>query len=593
MQLFVRFEFAIGVKVVGPFDVDRARDRAATCGSNQRAEMFALATRVENSRVFVAERLQDVVRRRQDVATFRAFKRCGFGHRRLGRHRRAGGLPRSHATVEHFYMRMTEELQEPNTARRAHAGVVFVEDDIFVFTNAAQLEHMMDHEHEGPERSVGSVDQTQAEEIEVSSAGNMAFGVVFGWPGIDDAEIVRAELVLQLVDCNEQRIACVLLFHKLPITLVEMALQIMPARKNLRRRSLLTLGLIACWLSAASFTYQLALPGRTWSFPDDHYSHPDFKTEWWYYTGHLATENAKRYGYQVTFFRFGLRDRQAQMKQTPLFSELYMAHFALSDLTAKKFAFRERINRGFGDNAGAATDRFLVWNGDWKIHGDSSNHTIQVNDRGRQLRLALRSLKGPILHGQNGLSRKGEGDGRASFYYSLTRMQTEGELTLDGKTEKVRGLTWMDHEFGSNQLREDQVGWDWFSIQLTNNTELMLYLMRRKDGSIDPYSSGTLVEANGVTKNLSNKDFRIEVLARWTSPTSRSSYPMKWKVTIPADSIELEILPAFPEQELITNRSTRVTYWEGAVGIRGSMRGLAVGGNGYVEMTGYAGKLTI
>jgi len=372
-----------------------------------------------------------------------------------------------------------------------------------------------------------------------------------------------------------------------------MALQIMPARKNLRRLSWLTMGLIGCWLMAASFTYQLALPGRKLSFPADHFSHPDYKPEWWYYTGHLEPHSGKRYGYQVTFFRFGLRDRQNELKDAPLFSELYMAHFALSDLAAKKFTFRERIDRGYGDKAGAANDRFVVWNGDWKLNGDGSVHAIQVNDRGRQLRLGLRSLKAPVLHGQNGLSQKGEGEGRASYYYSLTRMQTEGELTLNGKSERVRGLTWMDHEFGSNQLREDQVGWDWFSIQLDNQSELMLYLMRRKDGSVDPYSSGTLVGADGATKNLSMKDYRIEVLDHWKSSSSGAIYPMKWRVTIPSETIEIEILPTFPEQELITNRSTRVTYWEGAVQIRGTARGKSVSGNGYVEMTGYAGKLTI
>jgi predicted secreted hydrolase len=304
----------------------------------------------------------------------------------------------------------------------------------------------------------------------------------------------------------------------------------------------------------------------------------------------------------VTFFRFGLRDRQKEMTEAPLFSELFMAHFALSDLAAKKFTFRERIDRGiagkaggsgYGGKAGAATDRFLVWNGDWKVNGDEDFHQIHVSDRGRQLRLGLRSLKAPVLHGQNGLSQKGEGEGRASYYYSLTRMQTEGELTVNGKSEKVRGLTWMDHEFGSNQLREDQVGWDWFSIQLDNQTELMLYLMRRKDGSVDPYSSGTLVGADGVARHLLNQDYRIHVLERWKSPMSGATYPMKWKVTIPSESVELDVLPAFPEQELITNRSTRVTYWEGAVQIRGTARGRSVVGNGYVEMTGYAGKLTI
>jgi len=344
---------------------------------------------------------------------------------------------------------------------------------------------------------------------------------------------------------------------------------------------------------ASTFTYQLALPGRKLTFPADHYSHPAFKTEWWYYTGHLETESGKHYGYQVTFFRFGVRDRQKEMKEQPLFTELYMAHFALSDIAAKKFTFRERINRGYGDKAGAATDRYRVWNEDWKVEGDDKNHAIQVSDRGTKLRLTLKSLKPPVLHGLNGLSQKGEGEGRASYYYSLTRMRTEGELTLAGKKEKIHGLSWMDHEFGSNQLREDQVGWDWFSIQLDNQTELMLYLIRRKDGSPDPYSSGTLVKADGTTKHLTLKDFQVIALNRWKSPKSGGNYPMKWKVTIPSEEIELEIAPAFLDQELITNRSTRVTYWEGAVKIHGAIRNRSIAGQGYVEMTGYAGKLSI
>ena len=344
---------------------------------------------------------------------------------------------------------------------------------------------------------------------------------------------------------------------------------------------------------SSGFTYQRALPGRKLFFPADHYSHPDFKTEWWYYTGHLQTESGKRYGYQVTFFRFGVRDRQNDLKEKPLFTELYMAHFALSDTAAKKFHYRERINRGYGDKAGAATDRFRVWNEDWKVEGDEKNHQIVANDRGTMLKLSLRSLKPPVLHGDKGHSQKAQGEGRASYYYSLTRMQTEGELTIDGKKEKVRGLSWMDHEFGSNQLGQDQLGWDWFSIQLDNQTELMLYLMRRKDGSVDPFSSGTLVNANGTTRRLALKDFRIEIRDRWKSAKSGADYPMKWKVTVPDEGIELEITPAFSDQELITNRSTRVTYWEGAVGISGTVRNNAIMGNGYVEMTGYAGKLTL
>jgi predicted secreted hydrolase len=355
----------------------------------------------------------------------------------------------------------------------------------------------------------------------------------------------------------------------------------------------LTLAFAQSIWSQGIFNYQLALPGRKLVFPRDHYSHPDYKIEWWYYTGHLETENGGRYGYQVTFFRFGLRDRQGTWKEKPLFTDLYMAHFALSDIAAKKFRFRERINRGYENKAGAASDRYRVWNEDWSVQGSDNIHEIKVSDRRTNLNLRLNSTKPPTLHGQDGLSQKGEGEGRASYYYSLTRMRTDGELTLEGRTEKVKGWTWMDHEFGSNQLSPNQVGWDWFSIQLDNNTELMLYLIRRKDGSVDPYSSATFVNAQGEAKHLRLKDFRIEVLEHWKSSASSANYPIKWKVSVPADEIELEIAPVFPEQELITNRSTRVTYWEGAVGVQGAFRNKPVSGRGYVEMTGYAAKLTL
>jgi predicted secreted hydrolase len=345
---------------------------------------------------------------------------------------------------------------------------------------------------------------------------------------------------------------------------------------------------------ASGFTYKPALPGRTLTFPADHYSHPEFKTEWWYYTGHLQTESGRPYGFQVTFFRFGVRDRQtsASAEHPVIFTDLYMAHFALSDIAAKKFLFRERINRGYGDKAGAATDRLSIWNEDWKLTGDGEQHKIEITDRDAQLSLRLTSQKPPVLHGENGLSQKAAGEGRASYYYSLTRMRAEGVLSINGKTEQVRGLTWMDHEFGSNQLAEDQVGWDWFSLQLDNQTEIMLYLMRRKDGSIDPHASGTLARADGTTKHLKLENYRVEVSEHWKSPKSGAVYPMNWKVTIPSEQIELTLWPAFRDQELVTSRSTRVTYWEGAVQVAGTVGGGSVSGLGYVEMTGYARKLT-
>ena len=359
------------------------------------------------------------------------------------------------------------------------------------------------------------------------------------------------------------------------------------------QRSIL-LGLWVTLLLASSFSYRLAVPNRTISFPQDHFSHPDFRTEWWYYTGHLETEGGRSYGYQVTFFRYGLRDRQnAQSKVPPMFTDLYMAHFALSDKKSKKFVFRERVSRGRNGKAGASTARFLVWNEDWKVELKGKSHVITVKNRHRVLRLRLTPLKPPVLHGQNGLSQKGEGKGRASYYYSLTRLQTDGEIESDGKMEKVRGLSWMDHEFGSDQLGDGQVGWDWFSLQLENQTELMLYIIRRKDGSADAFSSGTLVYKDGTTRHLLLGDFEMQVLHKWKSPQSGGIYPMGWQVSIPAENINLEVLPVFPGQELDTRKSTRVTYLEGAVRIQGVVGEKSVGGVGYVEMTGYAGRLKL
>ncbi|HEY1372923.1 MAG TPA: lipocalin-like domain-containing protein [Candidatus Binatia bacterium] len=371
-----------------------------------------------------------------------------------------------------------------------------------------------------------------------------------------------------------------------------MARLITPLLRTLNRRAWSAAFLAIVWILASSFTYQVALPGRKIVFPRDHFSHPDFKTEWWYYTGHFTTSSGKNYGYQVTFFRFGLKDRQ-QDNSAPLFTDLYMAHFALSDKDAKTFRVAERANRGYDEKAGAATDKLLVWNEDWRLAGSGEKQLLDIKDKDVALKLRMIPAKPPVLHGDNGLSQKAEGAGRASYYYSFTRLDTEGELEIAGRKETVRGQSWMDHEFGSNQLADNQLGWDWFSLQLADNSELMLYVMRRKDGSIDPYSSGTIVKPDGSTRHLALADFKIEALDKWKSPKSGAVYPMKWKVTVPREQLELEVAPFFPNQELDTKKSTKVTYWEGSVFIRGAVNGRAVQGLGYVEMTGYAGKLKV
>ena len=349
---------------------------------------------------------------------------------------------------------------------------------------------------------------------------------------------------------------------------------------------LLCLAFLAAPVSATE-EFEQALPGKVFSFPHDHYAHPEFRTEWWYYTGHLHTRDQRTFGYQITFFRTGLR-RQRSQKSRWAIKAVYFAHLALTDENAKAFAFQEKISRGALGQAGADTDRLHVWINNWSLKGEGKDHLLDAHDSTMALHLRLTPLKPPVVNGIDGVSQKAEGRGYASHYYSITRMSTQGELTLRGETFTVQGLSWMDHEFGSNQLREYQVGWDWFSIQLEDDTELMLYIIRHKDGKPDPYSSGTLTHPDGTSRHLSLETFEIEVLDTWKSKRSGGTYPAQWQIRIPQQRIDVMVTPTLSDQELTTQESSRVTYWEGSVKVKGRFEGKPVSGVGYVELTGYA-----
>ncbi len=333
--------------------------------------------------------------------------------------------------------------------------------------------------------------------------------------------------------------------------------------------------------------YRRALPGYRYAFPRDHGAHPDFRTEWWYYTGHLAAEDGRRFGYQLTFFRSAVEQQGANPSKWAA-RNLYLAHFAVSDVKGKKLHLGERLSReGLGE-AGAETTGLNVRIGDWEAVADGTAHRLRAREGAFAIDLRLEPAKPPVINGENGISQKAEGVGYASHYYSITRLKTAGTLTADGRALQVAGQSWMDHEFGSSQLREYQVGWDWFSLQIENRTELMLYQMRHRDGKIDPYSSGTLIHPDGRGEHLRREDFAVEVLETWKSPRSGGVYPMRWWVRVPRAGIEVTVTAAFPDQELVTAKSTRVTYWEGASRVEGTMAGKPVWGNAYVEMTGYA-----
>jgi predicted secreted hydrolase len=292
----------------------------------------------------------------------------------------------------------------------------------------------------------------------------------------------------------------------------------------------------------------------------------------------------------LTFFRTGLqRERSGHSKWT--LKNLYFAHFALTDEDEKTFTFREKISRGALGQAGTATEQLHIWVEDWTLKGDGADHLLEARDPSMAIRFRLTPLKPPVIHGINGVSQKAEGEGYASHYYSITRMKTRGELTIKGKTLMVEGISWMDHEFGSNQLQSYQMGWDWFSIQMENNTELMLSVIRHRDGKLDPYSSGTLTYPDGTSRHIRLEEFEIRALKTWKSRKTGARYPARWRIRVPRWNIDLKVTPTVADQELTTRESTRVTYWEGSVRVDGTYEGRPISGVGYVELTGYAEPL--
>jgi predicted secreted hydrolase len=336
--------------------------------------------------------------------------------------------------------------------------------------------------------------------------------------------------------------------------------------------------------------FRRATEGYRYEFPRDHGSHERFRTEWWYYTGNLSTKDGRRFGYQLTFFRRGIPPEQVKtLPSRWSITQLYLAHFAVTDLAKGQFHYAEKISRAGLGKAGAEPGRLHVWIDQWSAESlmDTGRHSLSATDDDLAVQLSVSSEKPPIIHGTGGISRKGTTPGQASHYYSFTRLATTGTVTIGNEPFDVTGTSWMDHEFGSADLGEDLVGWDWFSVQFTDQTELMLYRLRRTDGSADPVSSGTFIDRDGRGHHLSIGDFTLEPTSFWTSRTSKGRYPQRWRLAIPSQQLSLELRPLMAEQELSTARSTQVTYWEGAIEATGLSRESPIQGQGYMELTGY------
>ncbi len=344
-----------------------------------------------------------------------------------------------------------------------------------------------------------------------------------------------------------------------------------------------------------SIPFQSATAGYRYNFPRDHGSHPTYRTEWWYYTGHLQSKNGRSFGFELVFFRRAVPpDEIKTLPSKWSINHLYLAHFAVTDINGKRFHFSEKLSREGLGKAGADESRLHVWIDDWRAEAStepSASHTLVAHDETHALALTLQPVKPLVTHGMGGISRKGKDVGQASHYYSFTRLATSGKLTIDGESFDVTGTSWMDREFGSADLGDDQAGWDWFSIQLDDNSELMLYRMRRKDGSSDPASSGTVVSSDARTGHLVVTDFQIESSATWTSSASKATYPSHWRLKVPSLDLVLDVTPLLADQEFRTSRLARFTYWEGAVAVIGTKQGRPMKGQGYVELTGYAERL--
>ena len=324
---------------------------------------------------------------------------------------------------------------------------------------------------------------------------------------------------------------------------------------------------------------------RAFRFPRDDGPHPQFRNEWWYFTGNLFSEDGRRFGYELTLFRFTLAPRVSARASHWATNQMYLGHFALTDAAGRRFHFFERFSRGALGLAGARSEPFGVWLEDWSVRADRQRPDVwRLTASADEIALALTLVptKPTVLQGDRGLSRKSAEAGNASYYYSRPRLTSNGTLTLAGQGLPVHGTSWLDREWSTSALARDEVGWDWFALQLDDGWDLMFYQLRRTDGGRDPFSAGTLVNPAGRAIPLHDEDLSIEELDHWRSPRG-GIYPARWRLAVPSAALALEVTPVLSDQEFAGS----VRYWEGAVSVSGTHRGQRVQGVGYTELTGY------
>ncbi|MCE9670808.1 carotenoid 1,2-hydratase [Myxococcus stipitatus] len=333
-----------------------------------------------------------------------------------------------------------------------------------------------------------------------------------------------------------------------------------------------------------------AFEPRAFTFPEDHGPHPAFRTEWWYWTGNLETADGRAFGYQFTLFRSALAPEVPLRESAWGTRDVYLGHFTVTDVSAGRFHVAERFSRAALGLAGATTRPFHVWLEGWEARSEGEAMwpvRLRATTDEASLELTLEAGKPPVLEGDRGLSQKSAEPGNASYYYSMTRMPSRGTVRVEGRTYAVTGESWMDREWSTSALGPDQVGWDWFSLQLSDGSELMYYQLRDRSGTPDPFSSGTWVPpasaADSAPVHLSRDEVALTVEKTWKSPRG-GEYPARWNLRVAKLGLALTVTPKVADQELPVS----VRYWEGSVALEGSREGRPVAGRGYVELTGYA-----
>lgn len=336
--------------------------------------------------------------------------------------------------------------------------------------------------------------------------------------------------------------------------------------------------------------FAAVVPGREFQFPRDHGAHPEFQTEWWYFTGHIQDETGKVYGFQWTVFRAALQPSGAESRPSSPWraGQVYLGHLALSDLEKRRFAFEESAARGAMNLAGSSEKEFEVWLPGFSARPSEGSTRIQAERGDLRLDLQVRLPTQAWLQGQGGYSPKSKEAGKASYYYSLPNLAVQGTLRKSGQETKVQGSAWMDHEFGSGQLGPEQSGWDWMGLPLGNGEALMVYRLRDRQDPSQDFLYGGFYKKEGEWQTLSSGQLRLEAGASWKSPRSGGNYPLEWRIQAPDLNLDLKVRAAFADQELDTRKSTQVTYWEGSVDVSGRANGREVKSKGYLEMTGYA-----